>query len=375
MSNNQINTQTYDLVKQVDQYELHPDIATSLKESFLPFFVQANEWKIKADSLVVTSASQKEEMAQAREARRALVRIRTEADRTRKLLKEDSLRYGKAVQGLYNLVEYLVVPIEEHLERQEKFVELEEKRMKAELKAKREMDAQPYREFIPYIDFGNITDEDFDKLINGAKLQMQAKLDAEAKVKAERERQIRIAQLQDVRKNDLIPVWQFVETEKRTILGEMSEEEFESIFSSAKLSNEKWLAEQARIKAENERLAKEKAEAEAKAKAERDKLEAELQAQRAAKEKAEAQLRAKAEAEAKAKAEAEAKAKAEAKAEKEAEKRAKNAPDKVKLATFIQGLRTIQIPALSDENKPILERFIKEHTNLLNEFDRVINEL
>ena len=58
-------------------------------------------------------------MQEARIARLALRDIRIQADKTRKALKEESLRYGKAVQGVYNVIEYLITPIEKHLEERE----------------------------------------------------------------------------------------------------------------------------------------------------------------------------------------------------------------------------------------------------------------
>jgi hypothetical protein len=149
--------------------------------------------------------------------------------------------------------------------------------------------------------------------------------------------------------------------------------------------------ERERIRLENERL---KAEAEAKekqlaaeraaAEAERKILEekaikeiqeaeAKLKAEREAKEKIEAELKAKAEAEAKANAEREAKEAAELKAKQEAEKKAKAAPDKQKLNDFAKVIDELVFPELkSDEaNKVLLDakgllakvsNFIREKT-------------
>lgn len=122
--------------------------------------------------------------------------------------------------------------------------------------------------------------------------------------------------------------------------------------------------EKERVRLENERLkaeaeAKEKqlAEERAKAEAERKALEekarkekaaadAKLKAEREAKEKLEAELKAKAEAEKKAKIEAEAKAAAELKARQDAEKKAKAAPDKAKLNDFAKMLDELTLPEL-----------------------------
>lgn len=125
--------------------------------------------------------------------------------------------------------------------------------------------------------------------------------------------------------------------------------------------------ERERVRIENERLkaeaeAKEKqlAEERAKAEAERKALEekarkekaaadAKLKAEREAKEKLEAELKSKAEAESKAKRDAEAKAAAELKAKQDAEKKAKSAPDKAKLNDFANMLDELALPELKSE--------------------------
>lgn len=179
--------QTNELIKVVDESGLETQTSSYLKEKFLPFFEQAEKWKSQAEKLVVTDVSQKKEMMLAREARLALRDIRIQADKTRKALKEDSLRYGKAVQGVYNVIEYLVVPIEKYLEEQERFEEIQEQNRKAALKAVRDEEIQIYSEFIPFgLDLGEMSDENYQKLLNGAKMQYNAQIEAQKKAEEER---------------------------------------------------------------------------------------------------------------------------------------------------------------------------------------------
>ena len=119
-----INLET-GLITEIENSGVEPTTALMLKDKFLKFFEQAEEWKEKADGINVTDASQKHDMQMARTARLALREIRINADKTRKALKEDSLRYGKAVQGVYNIIEFLIAPIELRLENQERFVEIQ----------------------------------------------------------------------------------------------------------------------------------------------------------------------------------------------------------------------------------------------------------
>src|ERR1039457_5062030 len=89
-------------------------------EQFAGFFHAAKEWEIKAREIVITDESETSKMKQAREARLALKDIRVNAEKVRVSLKEQSLREGKAIDGVANVIKALIVPIEEYLEKQEK---------------------------------------------------------------------------------------------------------------------------------------------------------------------------------------------------------------------------------------------------------------
>lgn len=184
-------------------------------------------------------------------------------------------------------------------------------------------------------------------------------------------------------------------------LGEMSQDSFDDLLNGMKLAHEAKI--EAFRKAEEERIAREKAEAEererirvenerlkseaiqkekemqaerakaeaerkaieakaekerkaleAKAKAERELAEAKLRAEREANEKLQAEIKAKADAEEKAKREAELKEKAEQEAKIIAEKKAALAPDKVKLHVWIESVIMSDIPTgLSNESGTI----------------------
>ena len=144
-------------------------------------------------------------------------------------------------------------------------------------------------------------------------------------------------------------------------------------------AKEKQLAEE-RAKAEAERKAieekakKEREEADRKLKAEQEKARLEAEKAKAEKDKLEAELRAKAEADEKAKKEAEAKAIAEQKAKESAEKKAKNAPDKTKLIELASQIDGLNMPEINGEEaqkilsdvKILLSKvstFIKEKTS------------
>jgi hypothetical protein len=349
--------------------------ALTLKNSFTPFLIKANEWAEKAKELVVTDISQTREMKMAREARLALKDVRVAADKKRKELKEDSIRYGKAVQFAYNTIEGLITPIEEHLQQQEDFAKIAEAKRKAKLKAQREEELKEYGDYVPLgIDFGDLTDNAYQTMVAGIKAQIQAKIDAERKAEEERIEAQRKADLRLERLGILRPFWNFMDdAEKQWDYAEISDEDFENF--TAKLNDMviEHKANQERIRIENERLKAEAAEKErllniereaAKEAARKEREAAELileterkiakdAAEKAALEKAalEAEIKAKRDAEIK----AEQEAKAAEKARLLAEKKAKAAPDKEKLIAFANSLLVIQsVELVSDEAKSVL---------------------
>jgi len=285
--------------------------AKMLQESFAPYFDEAGKVIEEAKSITVTDVSQKDDMLKAREMRLILKNARVSADKKRKELKEDSLRYGKAVQGIYNVLDFLIVPAEKYLEEQEKFEERIEEKNRADLFLKRSEEIQPLSEFIPTgLNFASMTEDDFQKVLSGAKFQMQAKKDAEAKIEAER-----------------------IEKEKAFAI------------------------EQAKIKEENERLKKE-AESREKAQAkEREENEKALKAEREAREKAQAEKKAIEDKQRKDKEDADRKALEEKRIadkkiadQKELDRKTANAPDKEKIISFVTSLSLITYPDVKTED-------------------------
>ena len=235
-----------ELEKAVSETGLAPDGVQSLRNAFAPHFVKFHELATSAANVPPTSPKV------AGALRLEFKRLRIAAEKTRKELKEDSLRRGKAIDGVNALLEYQLVPLEQAMEKIEKAAEIAEA---ARLKALKEVRA---KELAPYIidpsiyPLDTMTEEQWKQLFDGSKAMHEARLAAAAKAEAER------------------------------IAAEKAAEE-------ARIAKEKEeAAERERMKAENERLAKiaaeeraareaaekkaaeEKAAIEAKAKAERE---------------------------------------------------------------------------------------------------------
>jgi len=281
------------ITKYIQENELAPETSKTLQELFNPLFEQADEWVAKAKEINVTDCNQTREMAVARQVRLALRDIRVNTEKVRKTAKEESLRKGKAIDGIANVIKYLIEPIEEHLEKQEKFVELQEEKRKDELRDKRVSQLEKYELDLTVYDLRNMTEETFTDLVKSQDLLIEQRQKAEAE---------RIAK-------------------------EKAEAE-----------------ERERMRIENEKLKKQAAEAEAEAKKVKAEQDEKLRKEREEKERLEKELKAKEEKELKAKKEAQILAKKQA-----------AAPDKEKLITLAKTIGNLELPKVtSEEAKKII---------------------
>jgi colicin import membrane protein len=373
------------LAKVINESGLDKTKAQVLLENFSNYFEIASDWENKAKALVITNIEQKAEMKMAREGRLFLKEKRVAVEKTRKSLKENVLREGQTIDSIAKILTNLILPIEKDLEQKEKFAELQEAKRKAELKAAREMELQPYHEFIPVgLDFGVMDEENYQKFLKSVKIQLQNKLDLEAEIEAKRIAKEKAEQKKNERLNKMFTIglkWDGEQFSFRDInfhwtdLICLSDPEFEKTFEEAKKRKEQIENEE---KQENERLkkeaeAKEKqlAKERAKAESERKKIEEAAKKEREEKERLQAEIRAKAEAEEKARKEAADKLIAEQKAKELAEKKAMNAPDKIKLLELSNRIENISLPELkSDEAIKILS----DVKNLLSKVTTFIKE-
>lgn len=332
----------------VTPQEVAPATAQTLEAGFHEHFANAESLRRRALAVTVKDADDREGMKEAREVRLQLRAVRVAAEKTRKSMKEESLRTGKAIDGLYNLLAYAVEPLEKDLTEKEEFALRERERQRQELRDARSVQLAGLSYSTP-VDLADLTEEQFAGILQDAKDLNDLRIARERKAE-----------------------------EERIAAAKAAEEERERV----RIENERLKAEaaarEAEMKAERERVAKERAEAEAKAAAERRAIEEAARKEREAAEakaKAEAAARAKAEAEARAlreaneRREAEAKAAAE-KAEREriaAEKKAARAPDRAKFGGFASQVRMLVVPdatteegqRVADDIKAKVESFAK----------------
>jgi len=175
------------LVQVINESGLDKTKAQILLENFSNYFEIATEWENKAKALVVTSVEQKAEMKMAREGRLFLKEKRVNIEKTRKALKENALREGQAIDTVAKILTNLITPIEKDLEEKERFAEIQEANRRAAIRTTREAEIAPFSEFIPIgLDFSAMSEEDYKKILDGAKLQYDVKIEADRKAEEER---------------------------------------------------------------------------------------------------------------------------------------------------------------------------------------------
>jgi len=259
-----------------------PDGVASLQAAFAPHFIAFHSLAGEA------SAIGQDQPKAARSLRLKLKAIRVDAEKTRKALKEDSLRRGKAIDGVNALLEYQLVPVEQAMEEIEKAEERREAARKAALRDARMEELRPYADPTHYA-LGEMPEEAWQQLLAGAKAVKAererlaaeaeaarieaARLAEEARIKAEQERQAEMARLRAER--------------------EKAEAEAEAARQQAAAERKAAAERQAAIEAEAAKERARLAEEARKAKAEADRLaaieaarQAEVAAQQAAAAKA-----------------------------------------------------------------------------------------
>ena len=244
-----------EIVTVLEQSGLEKSQAETVLAGFKNFFEEVKRHELRAKSIVITDASQVAEIKEAREIRLELKNIRVHAEKVRIERKEFFLRGGKAIDGIANVLKALIIPLEDHLDKQEHFAERMEEERKERVNAERMLALQPYVLDISVYNLKDMTDGAFEVLLKTSKTAFESIKDAEkraeeeriAKEKADKEEQERIR----------------LENEKMKVEAEAREKEIAK--ERAKVDVERKKAEEAQRK---EREAREKAEAELKAKQE-----------------------------------------------------------------------------------------------------------
>jgi hypothetical protein len=109
-----------------------------VEKQFADFHVQVDTWKDEIASIEVKSVHDKAEMQQAKDMRLKLRQVRLDADKKKAELKEDALKYTRAIDFCYNSIVGEIKPLEAELKEKEDFVKLQEQAEREKVLARRE---------------------------------------------------------------------------------------------------------------------------------------------------------------------------------------------------------------------------------------------
>ena len=239
--------------------------AQYILDKFKDAFEFADKWDRQSKTIVVVNEKQVAEMKMARVGRLELREKRIEIENSRKTLKEQSLREGKAIDGIANVLKALIVPIEEYLEQQEKFVEIQEekKREAIRIEVEKKIEADRLKAEQDALEEQLRIKAENERLKQEAEAKEKALQAERAKVEAEKQEAERKAKAEQDR---LKQEAEAKLAEERKIAEAKRKEEQEKAFVEAekvRKANEEKLAQE-RAEREKERLEKERLEAELK---------------------------------------------------------------------------------------------------------------
>lgn len=305
-----------DIAQEANQYGIEPSKAINLLSNLPQITSERDVLSSQYDEIIKMDI---EDVATSKLARE--LRIKIKDNRTKgiaiwhKTAKDYFLKGGQFVDAIKRKEEAVNVRMEETLEQIEKYAQIKKEKAEQELRTKRNEELAPYRDFVPFgIDFGVISDEEFMKVYNGAKLQQEAKDAADKKAAEERAEKERLEMVKAEKINKLMPYYQYIKNYESIDFDSVSDEEVNEIIEKAKVAKDK-----AQKEAEEAKKRAEQAEKELKEeKAKREKIEAELAEKKRVEEKRLAD-------------------------EKEKERKLKNASDKVILLDIASKIETLHI--------------------------------
>jgi len=184
-----------------------------LRNKFSDMETIANDWEQKAKAIVVKDETDIATMKMAKEARKFLSEKRIEIEKTRKVLKEQSLRKGQAIDAIAKYLSSLIIPIETHLREQEDYLKiLQAKREEEERKRKEEQERIEQERLRLENERlqAELREKEVLRRIEEAKKEAEIKAKKEAEAKAKREAE---ALIQKVKKEEQ----EKLEIEKRKI--------------------------------------------------------------------------------------------------------------------------------------------------------------
>lgn len=238
--------------------------ALSLQKKFMPYFEIAEKLKVEANKIKIMSIDQVDDMQTARKMRLEIKTVRVNTEKLRKELKEESLLKGKAIDGMANIIKYLIEPTENYLKSQEEFaINLEKERLE-KIKYERSGALLKYVEDISLYRLDDMTENQFEILLKNAEIAFNAKIEAEKKAeeeRLEREKAEKIEQERIRKENENLKLERELQEKKEKELQErLKKAEFENETKERELQEKIRQSEMERIRIEKAEIERQKEE-------------------------------------------------------------------------------------------------------------------
>lgn len=253
--------------------------AEQIKQSYLPYFVQMGEIKELSKKINFENPTELDEKI-ARDLRLKTVKIRTGSESVKDERKRIHSLKASIEQDAWNLIKSTCLLDEELFLQVEKKREIEERKRKEILKTERLELLQEYTSQASIYPLGEMSQQSFDDLIEGFKLQKEAKIEADKKAELERlEKEKQEAEDREKMRLENIRLKGEAEENERLALIEKEKQknELEKVEALIKIEQEK---SDKLLQAQRKEAEKSKAENEAKLKKQReenDRLKKELE--------------------------------------------------------------------------------------------------
>ncbi len=245
-----------DLPAIIEESGIETNEAITIRSNFDAFLAEIGGWKEKAYAINITSPEQKSEIAEAKKALKIVSRLRLDMEQRRKDLKNSALRRGQLIDGIAKYGQGLIAPIEDHLEKNAKFVENLEKEALAKKIADRKTALLQYVLDISGYNLEEMSDQTFNELLVLAKTNFEnKKLEAEKleKERKEKEEATRIENERIRLENEKLRIEnEKKDAENKKLEDEIKEKKRLETERIERERNEKIEAEAARLKAEKD---------------------------------------------------------------------------------------------------------------------------
>ena len=221
--------------------------AAMIAQELEPFAIQAAEWAEKAAAINVTSIDQTDDIAKAKQSRIAIKKIRMAASKRKGEMKEGALNYGRGLDAVFKHIESLTKPIEAKLQESEDFVKAHYAKVHADMVRSRSRTIEDLGGSPSHYNLSTLTDDEFDGIVGGLKLQVQAELDRLNAEQKKRDEEVAAALKEATRKAE--------EAKAKAEADQKERERIAAENARLKADREKQIARETAEREERERIA------------------------------------------------------------------------------------------------------------------------